>query len=295
MKRRNPWVGAVLALLFLAGRSDGQTQPLLETPQLLKDIQLLETINRFNFTQEQARALHQKMVEIGKHQAPIDKARREAYRKLSQDLITFRDAMLQDVPPPPAVGQRMDRELATLQKTLAKEEPAIQKLMQEAYDILTDEQKQRLETPQQQALRLQQEREQRQRRREAIGKMAETVEDLRNQTKFPEAQYHTAKQNKAFAHATQALGTNDPQLVNGLTQELVALFDKTRAMTDREFNAQRKTLREQLRQMVRPYVRDPWAGYYIMSVSEFQEFLRDSHAAQLLAERMPYLPQGEKK
>jgi|YNPNPStandDraft_1061719.scaffolds.fasta_scaffold11842_2 hypothetical protein len=290
MSRSARWV---LWGLFLGAVWGGAIAEEALTPeQLQEDIRLLQAIQKLNLTRQQGLDLLAHLEKIGQSQATIQAQEALAYASLREALAALKEALLQGVPPPALALRKMDLELGTLQKVYDRENPRLEKEIRLIFqEVLTAEQRQRLEPDQAKQERLARERQER-KRREQVRLEAFTVIEkwVRNKENVSDVTFQQQRQEKATPLAIEAVGQQDMAQLNQVTSELVELFDYCRKLDDRQYLAQREAIQKQLQTILQPRVESPEEAYYIMSESEFLEFLRQPRVAQLLRERLPYLP-----
>jgi hypothetical protein len=268
----------------------------LTPEQVLEDIRSLKAINKLNLTHEQGKDLLEHLEKIGESQAEIKDREREAQASMQEALARFKEAMIQGMPPPAQVLRKIDNELGALQKVYERENPRVEKEIRKIVeDVLTEEQRQRFEPDQAKQQRLARERKER-KDRERVRLEAFTAIDkwVRNKATVSDAMYQQQCQAKATTLASEALGQQNVQQLNQVVSELVALFDYCRKLEDRQYEAQKEAVQTRLQAILQPRGESPEEAYYAMSVSELWEFLRDPRTAQLLKERLPYLPAEEK-
>lgn len=283
----------VLWGLFLAAAWGGAIAEEVLTPeQIQEDIRLLQAIRKLNLTRQQGLDLLAHLEKIGQSQAAIQAQESLAYASLREALAALKEALLQGGAPPAPALRKIDLELGTLQKVYDRENPRLEKEVRLIFqEVLTAEQRQRFEPDAAKQERLARERQER-KRREQVRLEAFTVIDkwVRNKENVSDVTFQQQRQEKAMPLAIEAVGQQDMAQLNQVNSELVDLFDYCRKLDDRQYLAQREAIHKQLQAILQPRVESPEEAYYIMSESEFLQFLRKPRVAQLLRECLPYLP-----
>lgn len=264
----------------------------LTPEQVQEDIRLLQAINKLNLTPGQGWDLLACLEKIGQSQALIQAQEENAYASLREALAALKEALIQGGPPPVQALRKIDIALAELQKVYDRENPRLEKeIRRVVQEVLTEEQRQRLEPDPAKQERLARERQERKRREQVCLETLTVIDKwVRNQESVSDATYQQQRQQKATSLAIEAVGQQDSAQLEQVANKLVILFDHCRKLDDRQYIAQREAIQKQLQIILQPQIESPEEAYYIMSESEFWEFLRKPRVAQLLRERLPYLP-----